>query len=161
APNGQRPFRRRQQHGRELNLSFGQGSRAGLRLCPFLCFSNIQVIGRGDSLDMKCANRSCTRLARPGLKKCEGCAATARRYYEKTKTRYPLNHRRHYLKKRFGITPEEYSHQFDEQYGLCACCGQPETIKRRGKVILLAVDHNHATGSKRGLLCGRCNRVLG
>lgn len=110
---------------------------------------------------MKCASRTCTRPARQGKTKCEGCAEVASRYYQKTRKSYPEALRRHYLKKKFGLTPEEYNRQFEEQNGLCALCEQAEVVKRRGKVILLAVDHDHATEAKRGLLCGRCNRILG
>lgn len=43
------------------------------------------------------------------------------------------------------------------QDGCCAICGQPEKdLKRR-----LAIDHCHATGHIRGLLCNRCNWFLG
>ena len=42
------------------------------------------------------------------------------------------------------------------QGGVCCLCSRPPTSKRR-----LAVDHNHATGVVRGLLCHPCNRFLG
>jgi hypothetical protein len=41
------------------------------------------------------------------------------------------------------------------QDGKCAICKQPE---RRTS---LCVDHDHVTGRVRGLLCHRCNIVLG
>jgi hypothetical protein len=47
------------------------------------------------------------------------------------------------------------------QDGVCAICHKPETMVRLGKVIRLAVDHDHGTGEVRGLLCYRCNRLLG
>jgi hypothetical protein len=49
-----------------------------------------------------------------------------------------------------------------EQGGVCAICKQPPTGKWKGKYSTrLAVDHDHATGAVRGLLCGRCNGGLG
>lgn len=54
---------------------------------------------------------------------------------------------------RYGITPAEYDNLLERQSGLCAGCG-----------IHMAppnVDHDHATGRVRGLLCFSCNAVLG
>jgi phage regulator Rha-like protein len=50
----------------------------------------------------------------------------------------------------------------EHQEGVCAICGKPETVKsRKGEVLALAIDHDHATGKVRGLLCFRCNTTLG
>ncbi len=49
----------------------------------------------------------------------------------------------------------------EEQNGVCAICGKPETKIFKNKVISLAVDHDHKTGKVRSLLCYRCNGVLG
>jgi hypothetical protein len=59
-------------------------------------------------------------------------------------------------KKKFGIGIAEYDAMFSEQNGGCAICGKP-----RDKHFRLAVDHDHATGEIRGLLCADCNRGLG
>lgn len=65
------------------------------------------------------------------------------------------------LKKSFGIGIKEYREKLVEQNGVCACCKQPETTIRQGRLLALAVDHNHSTGQIRGLLCGSCNVALG
>lgn len=59
------------------------------------------------------------------------------------------------LKYRFGITLDEYNAILVSQNGGCAICGQPPGVKR------LHVDHDHATGKVRGVLCGPCNHALG
>lgn len=46
----------------------------------------------------------------------------------------------------------------EEQHGVCAICGKPET---KPNAKYLAVDHDHKTGEVRGLLCNNCNRALG
>ena len=65
------------------------------------------------------------------------------------------------LKKNYGISASEYDSLFDLQQGKCAICRSEETIKRRGKLMKLAVDHDHATGKIRALLCANCNILLG
>ena len=48
------------------------------------------------------------------------------------------------------------------QNNKCAICGLPEQPhKRTGKLKRLAVDHFWDSGEVRGLLCRRCNTLLG
>lgn len=61
----------------------------------------------------------------------------------------------------YGITVEDYDALWLAQNGLCALCGNPETQTRKGNVKALAVDHCHATGKVRALLCHACNCALG
>jgi hypothetical protein len=67
------------------------------------------------------------------------------------------------LKKSFGITLDIYNEMLSEQAGVCAICGNPETIvdNRTNKIRNLAVDHCHTTKKVRGLLCMGCNQGLG
>lgn len=67
------------------------------------------------------------------------------------------------LKKRFGISLEEYEQMLEQQNNVCAICKQPETSidHRTKKVRSLAVDHCHTTNKIRGLLCTNCNTALG
>jgi hypothetical protein len=65
---------------------------------------------------------------------------------------------RHLLKK-YGLTIEQYVAMSEAQGGLYAICGgEPKPDDRGG---ILHVDHCHATGRVRGLLCASCNLVLG
>ena len=61
-------------------------------------------------------------------------------------------------KYQYGISSEEYEHLITLQHGLCAICGKTETYSRKKS---LSVDHDHNTKRIRGLLCSRCNTVLG
>lgn len=61
----------------------------------------------------------------------------------------------------YGITLEQYDQLFEAQDGLCAVCGEPETMTNRGIVRRLSVDHDHQTGRVRGLLCANCNTAVG
>jgi hypothetical protein len=44
-----------------------------------------------------------------------------------------------------------------EHTGACEICGGPPT----GRTKRLSIDHDHATGAFRGMLCGHCNTGLG
>ena len=69
---------------------------------------------------------------------------------------------RHYaLKRYYGMTGEEYGQKLAAQKGLCAICGNPETAMVNGVPKVMHVDHDHATGAIRDLLCGMCNGMLG
>lgn len=67
-----------------------------------------------------------------------------------------LKARKYHLKKKYGLTVEEYDQMFEDQGGVCAICGT-EPYGR----FLLSVDHCHSTGEIRGLLCHPCNGGLG
>jgi Recombination endonuclease VII len=77
-----------------------------------------------------------------------------RRQDPEYRERLVIQYWKHLLKKRYGITLEQYEKMFQKQDGKCAICLKP-SIKR------LAVDHNHDTGKVRGLLCSNCNPLLG
>lgn len=62
---------------------------------------------------------------------------------------------------RHNLTQEGYNALFAAQNGVCAICKKPEVAVRRGKVLPLHIDHDHATGEVRGLLCFSCNVGLG
>lgn len=58
------------------------------------------------------------------------------------------------------ITILEYWDLYELQQGLCAICEQPERETRLGTIKRLSIDHDHATGKIRGLLCSICNKPL-
>jgi hypothetical protein len=64
-------------------------------------------------------------------------------------------------KKSSNCTPEQYNKLLKKQKGVCACCGKPETSKRKEKIRQLSVDHCHKTNKVRWLLCHKCNLGLG
>ncbi len=70
-------------------------------------------------------------------------------------------HQKYNLSFSFGMTVEEYNSKLAAQNGACAICKKPERMVMRGKLLKLAVDHSHATGRNRSLLCSACNRFVG
>jgi hypothetical protein len=59
------------------------------------------------------------------------------------------------LKALYGIRLVEYERLLEAQGGLCGICHRPPRGTRP-----LDVDHDHASGRIRGLLCGNCNRAI-
>jgi hypothetical protein len=62
-----------------------------------------------------------------------------------------------YRIKNYKVTPAMFEEMFSKQGGKCEICG----IHQADCVKSFHVDHDHATGVVRGLLCGRCNLLLG
>src|SRR3954447_2103828 len=61
------------------------------------------------------------------------------------------NTRDYHLRRRYGITSADVHAMVEAQGGTCAVCdGKPEHV-----------DHDHATGRVRGILCFNCNQALG
>ena len=62
----------------------------------------------------------------------------------------------------YNITIEEYNKMLNDQKCVCAICHNKETaLAPSGKPFRLAIDHDHSNGKVRGLLCFRCNTLLG
>ncbi len=56
----------------------------------------------------------------------------------------------------FGL--EQYEALLQQQGGGCAICGRKDSGRKDNR---LSVDHNHETGAVRGILCVKCNSILG
>lgn len=97
-----------------------------------------------------------------GTRFCSGCCSFVPLFYVSgSRCRACASAAAHdgHLKKTYGIGTREYNAILAAQGGVCAICGR-RPGKRR-----LAVDHDHQTGEKRGLLCASgdfgCNKGLG
>lgn len=106
------------------------------------------------------------RNSRPsGFPRCKTCTLeydAARRERPGAREASRRRQLKHHLRKQYGMTMDDYESFLIAQQCVCAICGQAETaLGRGGEVKPLAVDHDHKTGAIRGLLCHRCNSVLG
>ncbi len=89
-------------------------------------------------------------------------------YYLKNRDKISQYHKKHdnpevklrsHLKFRYGITPEKRNEMLIDQGNRCAICSVLFTNKSLGTKPY--VDHCHETGKIRGLLCQKCNFILG
>ena len=83
---------------------------------------------------------------------------------KKWRDKNPESDVRKHLRRKYGMSLEQYNFLFEKQNGVCALCGKPESTKRMSKSNgpeRLAVDHCHDTGRIRGLLCFKCNTAVG
>jgi hypothetical protein len=89
--------------------------------------------------------------------KCKKCNAAWQR------ERYAAGHKnddsrwQSRIKYRYGLTKEGFDALWEESNGQCSICTTQLRIEHSG----YAIDHNHATGAVRGLLCTACNSGLG
>lgn len=86
-------------------------------------------------------------------------------YRERTKAKvaeYNKNNPQMKLKQhlqKYGLTVEQYDEMLIKQDRKCAICGESGDESKPHRPLY--VDHNHETGKVRGLLCQRCNFMIG
>ncbi len=95
---------------------------------------------------------SCTSAAAKAWRQRNPNYEKARYQADKVQTR-----ERHLVRK-YKVTLLDYQRMLAEQNGRCAICGASEADQHKS---VFHVDHCHATGAVRGLLCRGCNHVLG
>lgn len=98
------------------------------------------------------AKQRAAHAAKPALRRERG-----RAWYWANKDRAKHAKRLHKMLRYYGLTGPGYDAIFEAQGGACRICAKtPEQLGDD-----LVVDHDHATGQVRGLLCRRCNIGLG
>lgn len=75
-------------------------------------------------------------------------------YYISNKEEMRSKNKEARMKAKYGVTHSDVKHILIEQDNKCAICN--DDIAHRH-----VIDHNHATGEVRGLLCFNCNASLG
>lgn len=94
------------------------------------------------------------------LSRCKPCGiASSRQWNIDNKERTARKMRDYWLRRKYGITRQDYDDRLEFQGGQCAICGTDNPGGPDGQTF--CVDHDHVTGLVRGLLCGPCNLVLG
>ena len=98
--------------------------------------------------------RRSTGKLRRDCKRCMGDRTKMRRFANRVNNPVQFRHKslRSTLEQKYGISPEDRDRLEQIQEGRCLLCDKGGN---------LCVDHNHRTGKVRGLLCKRCNMILG
>jgi hypothetical protein len=66
------------------------------------------------------------------------------------------------LKRKWGLSRQEYEDMLSSQNNKCAICGLESTTRaRNGSIVPLAIDHCHSCNKIRKLLCQKCNTGIG
>lgn len=76
-----------------------------------------------------------------------------------SKNRRKKVHRKSNLKRKFGMSIEDYDKMLNAQGGCCAICNSTEAKGKHNANFM--IDHCHTTEKIRGLLCNDCNLTLG
>jgi hypothetical protein len=117
--------------------------------------------------------RTCGRTGsasdfRPGLNQCRPCNNAYKKAWkeahpEKVQAMHERTHDwrvRYELRRRArnnGLDPDVIEAYYNAHDGRCEICGNPPRPGGRD----LNMDHDHATGEFRGMLCGNCNAGIG
>ena len=85
------------------------------------------------------------------------CSNKCYKEWRKKNSFDPKERNKLYQKKfKYNLAEDEYRNLFKEQNNKCAICGTEFNEKNKG-----FVDHSHITSEVRGLLCTKCNSLLG
>lgn len=79
---------------------------------------------------------------------------TKKRYAKRVRASGLTNQKVYSLRKKYGVSEDEFLSLLRESNGQCGICGTKFTTET-------PVDHCHATGVVRGILCRRCNMAIG
>lgn len=85
--------------------------------------------------------------------------AYARAYDRRRYKKNDLRSRKAHLKRKFGLSLQQYDELLIGQNNTCAICFSSGSKDQKHKRLF--VDHDHITGKIRGLLCSLCNHILG
>lgn len=82
------------------------------------------------------------------------------KYLKRRERITPEDSRRWQLWSRYRLRPRDFDALWETQAGKCGACSKDLLpLGRQGNAT--AIDHCHNSDKIRGLLCNRCNRVLG
>ena len=96
-----------------------------------------------------------------GQSLCIEC--TKERQKNRWGSRTPKKSLEQHIKYKYSLTIDELNQTLEKQKGGCAICEEvlPDLLVYNNRRRGYAIDHNHETGKFRGILCLKCNSMLG
>ena len=116
---------------------------------------------RGKKQCTRCGKILALNQFRKGKSFYDGYHPQCKTCLKQSDQKYEHKRKARHWKIRYGLTEEKYWEMHENQGGVCAICGKPETRLHMGTKKILSVDHDHTTGAVRALLCNGCNTILG
>jgi Recombination endonuclease VII len=91
------------------------------------------------------------------------CKLCNNNYSKDFNNRNPESRRRTRVKYYYDLSEETFLEMEKESGGICKLCKLPEVRKTNSgsKICRLMIDHDHRTNRVRGLICHRCNVLIG
>lgn len=115
------------------------------------------MCGEDKCIDQFHRRRSNSEVREKRCKPCKIKLARDQRHAEPE--RHRAMQRTRTLKHKYGIDDDHYQILLMHQNGRCYVCGRDNPGRK--DVEYFMIDHDHATGKVRGLLCQPCNVNLG
>jgi hypothetical protein len=121
------------------------------KYCSHSCRQKMRVHEHGPPTGSPRGPRATPRACKPGV--CRACGVSYLRRSMRQKVCWGCapDERSRERWKRYGLTQAQFDAAVAAQGGRCALCPKEPTC----------VDHCHATGTVRGILCESCNMLLG
>lgn len=138
------------------------------------CGLTVSKRRKGQFCTQKCANsfsmkkRRGKKIAVGVNRKCRQCSiqfsGTSNQLYCSIKCMSEASFKRgmafaSQIKRRYGLTIEQYTQILDSQNQVCAICLRSDVGRINSRRLF--VDHDHKTGRVRGILCYKCNTLIG